>query len=65
MLLEVEAERLGPALVWEPSLWEPSRGGALFPHLHGALKLADIDRVWPPPGGGGLHRFPDDLGLEM
>jgi uncharacterized protein (DUF952 family) len=32
MLLAVEAEDLGSALKWEPS-----RGGALFPHLYGAL----------------------------
>lgn len=26
-----------------PSLrWEPSRGGALFPHLHGPLLMADV-----------------------
>ncbi|MBC6405698.1 MAG: DUF952 domain-containing protein [Rhodospirillales bacterium] len=59
VLLEVEAERLRPALVWEPS-----RGGALFPHLYGALKPADVNRVWPLPlDDDGLHRFPDDLGL--
>jgi len=32
MLLTVEAQALGAALVWEPS-----RGGALFPHLYGPL----------------------------
>ena len=32
VMLAVEAERLGSALKWEAS-----RGGALFPHLYGAL----------------------------
>jgi uncharacterized protein (DUF952 family) len=32
MVLAVEAEVLGSAL-----RWEPSRGGALFPHLYGEL----------------------------
>jgi len=32
MLAAVDAEALGPAL-----RWEPSRGGALFPHLYGPL----------------------------
>jgi uncharacterized protein (DUF952 family) len=32
VVLEVEADDLGAAL-----RWEPSRGGALFPHLYGAL----------------------------
>jgi uncharacterized protein (DUF952 family) len=40
--------------------YEPSRGGALFPHLHGPLdpKLA----LWAKPlplGADGHHRFPD------
>ena len=36
-LLTVDAEALGPALKWEPS-----RGGALFPHLYGPLQLKDV-----------------------
>jgi uncharacterized protein (DUF952 family) len=32
VVLEVEADDLGPAL-----RWEPSRGGALFPHLYAHL----------------------------
>lgn len=41
--------------------WEPSRGGALFPHLYGPLRLAD--HVWakPLPLGADGHVFPDDL----
>lgn len=37
VVLEVEADDLGEALVWEPS-----RGGDLFPHLYGRLS---VDRV--------------------
>ena len=37
MLLAVEAEALGPALKWEPS-----RGGALFPHLYGSLPVEAV-----------------------
>jgi uncharacterized protein (DUF952 family) len=42
MLLAVDAEAAGPAL-----RWEPSRGGALFPHLHRPLERADV--VWARP----------------
>lgn len=37
MLLAVPAERLGPAL-----RWEPSRGGQDFPHLYRPLRRADV-----------------------
>ena len=54
VLVAVEAERLGPALKWEPS-----RGGALFPHLYGDLPLAAVQWVKPLPlGPDGQHRFP-------
>lgn len=36
---------LGPALVWEPS-----RGGALFPHLRRALTRADLAWIRPFDG---------------
>ncbi|WP_286949776.1 MULTISPECIES: DUF952 domain-containing protein [Brevundimonas] len=35
MLVEVDLTALGDALVWEPS-----RGGALFPHIYGPLPVA-------------------------
>ena len=57
VLVAVEAERLGPALKWEPS-----RGGALFPHLYGALPLDAV--VWTKPlplGGDGRHVFPEAM----
>ena len=37
MLAAIEAEALGAALKWEPS-----RGGALFPHLYGDLSLSAV-----------------------
>ena len=40
LLLHVDAARLGAALKWERS-----RGGALFPHLYGALAISAVTRV--------------------
>ncbi|MCM0021489.1 MAG: DUF952 domain-containing protein, partial [Tagaea sp.] len=42
VLIEVAAESLGAALKWEAS-----RGGALFPHLYGALDVAKVIRHAP------------------
>lgn len=54
VLVAVDAGQLGPALKWEPS-----RGGALFPHLYGELPLAAVHWVKPLPlGSDGRHRFP-------
>ncbi len=44
--------------------WEPSRGGALFPHLHGPLPLDAIDSVQHLPRGPGGHELPPTLGLD-
>lgn len=41
------AARCDPARLGEALVWEPSRGGALFPHLFRALTLADIDLLVP------------------
>lgn len=41
--------------------WEPSRGGALFPHLYAPLRLADMVWAKPLPLTGAGHVFPDDL----
>ena len=38
--------------------WEPSRGGALFPHVYGALKTGDAQWVKPLPLGPDGHIFP-------
>ena len=54
VLVVVEAERLGERL-----RWEPSRGGALFPHLYGPLYPDEAARIVPLPlGPGGEHVFP-------
>ena len=44
LLVAVEAEALGEAIKWEPS-----RGGALFPHLYGSLPATLAQWVKPLP----------------
>jgi uncharacterized protein (DUF952 family) len=44
VVLEVEADDLGAAL-----RWEPSRGGALFPHLYAELEIARVIGVTEAP----------------
>lgn len=44
VVLEVEADDLGPRL-----RWEPSRGGDLFPHLYGPLDVARVRSVRDAP----------------
>lgn len=41
--------------------WEPSRRGALFPHLYAPLRLSDMIWAKPLPLDTDGHRFPDDL----
>ena len=54
VLLRVDVTKLGDKLKWEPS-----RGGALFPHLYGDLDLKAVMQVDPLPlGPDGRHRFP-------
>lgn len=54
VLLQVDADTLGAALKWEPS-----RGGALFPHLYAPLKIEHVIRADPLPlGADGRHIFP-------
>jgi uncharacterized protein (DUF952 family) len=58
VVLTIDTEALGPALIWEPS-----RGGDLFPHLYGPLPLAAVLQVDPLPlGPDGLHLFPAGVG---
>ena len=55
VLVAVEADALGAALKWEPS-----RGGALFPHLYGVLPLEAVRWTAPLPlGADGRHVFPE------
>ncbi|KAA0916370.1 DUF952 domain-containing protein [Aquicoccus porphyridii] len=51
-LLALDADSLGDALEWEPS-----RGGALFPHLYRALHLDDLLWHKPLPLEEGTHNF--------
>ena len=54
MLLAVDPSVLGPALKWEPS-----RGGALFPHLYAPLPVSAVVAVAElPVGRDGRHVFP-------
>ena len=54
VLAAVDADALGDA-----QRWEPSRGGALFPHLYRPLRLADVAWHAPLPlGPDGAHTFP-------
>lgn len=41
--------------------WEPSRGGALFPHLYRPFHMTDV--VWskPLPCGPEGHIFPEEM----
>lgn len=55
LLIAVDAASLGDKLVYEPS-----RGGALFPHLYAALTLDAV--IWERPlplGADGKHIFPE------
>ena len=46
VLAAVDADKLGPALKWEPS-----RGGELFPHLYGPLPMTAVVSVVDLPLG--------------
>ena len=56
ILVAVSVPALGAAL-----RWEPSRGGALFPHLYRRLRIAEV--VWDTslPLGISGHIFPEVL----
>lgn len=53
MLAAIEADALGDALKWEPS-----RGGALFPHLYAPLRRGAVIWAKPLPLGPDGHVFP-------
>src|ERR1044072_1406518 len=54
VLAAVHVAALGSAL-----RYEPSRGGALFPHLYGTLPLSAVRWVKPLPLGPDGHVFPE------
>jgi len=56
LLIAVEAAGLGAAL-----RYEPSRNGALFPHLYAALDPRQVRWIAPLPRSADGHVFPEDL----
>ncbi|MEM9196409.1 MAG: DUF952 domain-containing protein [Pseudomonadota bacterium] len=55
LLAAIDPDALGATL-----RWEPSRGGALFPHLYARLPIAAV--LWHAPlplGPDGQHVFPE------
>lgn len=57
LLIAADAAALGAAL-----RWEPSRGGALFPHLYAPMPLSAV--LWVrelPLGADGRHLFPAEF----
>ena len=57
LLLGVSVDALGDDL-----RWEPSRGGALFPHLYGSLPLGAVMRIEPLGlDTNGVHVLPSGL----
>ena len=54
VLLEIDRERTRDRL-----RLEPSRGGALFPHLYRALEPADIVREWRVTKRGDAFELPE------
>ena len=57
LLIAIDARALGPALKWEPS-----RGGALFPHLYAPLDIAHARLVFDLPlDANGIPVIPGEL----
>lgn len=57
LLLAIDGQALGPSLIYEPS-----RGGDLFPHLYGTMPLSAVTTVHELPlGRDGRHVFPESL----
>lgn len=54
VILAVDAEALG-----EDLKWEPSRGGALFPHLYGDMPVTAVRWAKPLPLEAGRHVLPE------
>ncbi|WP_138422664.1 DUF952 domain-containing protein [Maritimibacter alexandrii] len=56
MIVAFNTEALGDTL-----RWEPSRGGALFPHLYRKLDATDVVWAKPYPLGETGHELPADV----
>jgi len=60
ILIAIDAAVLGTALKWEPS-----RGGALFPHLYAPLDVAHARQIYDLPlDPDGVPIIPDDLASQ-
>ena len=55
MVLALDARRM------DTIKWEPSRGGALFPHLYREMRLSDVLWARPILLGPDGHIFPDGV----
>ena len=59
VLLYVDTKAITPESAWR---WEPSRAGALFPHLYAALPASAVQRAHPLGlNESGEHALPDGL----
>jgi uncharacterized protein (DUF952 family) len=56
MIVAFDSDALGDKLVWEPS-----RGGALFPHLYRRLDATDVVWAKPYPLGPEGHVLPPEV----
>ena len=56
VLLACDADKMADDITWEPS-----RGGALFPHLYRALRMKDVIWAKPLPVDGDTHVFPKEM----
>jgi len=57
VLAEFDGEELGDALIYEPS-----RGGQMFPHQYGKLKRQQVRRHWHLQDlGDGAYSFPSEF----
>ncbi|MEM9972204.1 MAG: DUF952 domain-containing protein [Pseudomonadota bacterium] len=56
LVLAMDCDALGSDLKFEPS-----RGGALFPHLYRALRLSDVLWARPMGRGDGRHVLPEGV----
>ena len=57
VLLTIDPARLDAGTL----RWEPSRGGALFPHVHGPIPLEAVVRAEPLVPIEGGWAFPDGI----
>jgi uncharacterized protein (DUF952 family) len=54
LLISIDAGKIA-----EDLKWEPSRGGALFPHVYGTIPIDAVRATHPLPiNSNGEHQFP-------